>query len=260
MSSKFTPLVTSFITFFFLETFLFYPKSVYFGLILINLFFLFVLIELYSLKEYKKLFNYFILPSLLTIGITIYSTMLANRTIIQCLFVLNIFFIFWYFKVIYLFIVKKSKKIFSSLENILSFGNFLSFFFISASLYGLYSRLSIPIIIILGVMLIIFILLVHNIIFVFSLNKEVKNKGDFKKNIIHIAVYCLILIELACALSFLPFNHEMIGLILAICYYMLIGLAKYYLFVGEIAKRKIKLYLGFGFSAIFFILATAEWL
>ena len=257
MFNKFLPIITSFLIFFFLETFFFYPKSIYINLILVNLLFFFFIKKLLKLKVKKRWLSYLTLPSFFTLGIVAYSTMIPNEIIIQFLFALNILFIYLYFKTLYLFFYKKLENKFSSIENIFSFGNFLSFFFLSSSLYGLYSHLSIPIVIILVVMLVIFALLVYNIIFILKLkNKTIENKNI----IIYIIIFCVILIELASTVSFLPFNHKITGLILSICYYMLVGLAKYYLFLGTIEMKKIKLYLGFGFSAIFFILVTAKWL
>ena len=231
MFNKFLPIIISFIVFFFLETFFFYPKFIYINLVLVNLLFLVFLKKFFCFKDNKILLNYFILPFLFTLGIIAYSTMIPNIAIIQFLFVLNILFIYLYFKGLL-------QNKFSSIENIFSLGNFLSFFFISASLYGLYSHLNISIILLLGAMLIIFALLVYNVIFTLSLKEPGKKN---KKNIIYIIIFCIILIELAGTISFLPFDHNMIGLILSICYYMLIGLARYYLYLGKIEKKKIKL-------------------
>ena len=160
MFNQFLPIITSFVVFFFLETFFFYPKFIYFSIALINLLFLFFLKKSFGFKNSIELLNYFILPSFVTLGIIIYSTMLPERFIIQFLFGLNILFIYWYFKNLYLYFNNKLSDHFASLENIFSFGNFLSFFFLSASLYGLYSHLNISIIILLALMLIVFLWLV----------------------------------------------------------------------------------------------------
>ena len=253
--AKFLPFIISFFTFLFLETFFFYPKSIYITLILINLLFLTLLKKFFNL-DHKERLNYLTLPALFTLGIVTYSTMIPNKIIIQLLFSINIIFIYTYFRELYLFFDTKVENKFSNIENIFYFGNFLSFFFISASLYGFYSHINISIILLLAIMLIVCILLVYNIIFMLNLKTGKENKN----NLSYIIIFCVILIELASAIWFLPFDHNMIGLVLSICYYMLIGLAKYYLLLGKIEIEKIKLYLGFGFSAIFFILATAQWL
>ena len=49
------------------------------------------------------------------------------------------------------------------------------------------------------------------------------------------------------------------GLILALCYYMLVGLVRFYL-LGSINPRIVRLYLLFGFACMAAVLLTARWI
>jgi len=64
---------------------------------------------------------------------------------------------------------------------------------------------------------------------------------------------------LAWAASFTSLSFYILGLILAVCYYILIGLIRFYL-LGRLTRQTIKLYLIFGLSSIFLVLLTAKWI
>jgi len=70
---------------------------------------------------------------------------------------------------------------------------------------------------------------------------------------------CLVLVELAWSISFLTLSYYILGLILAICYYILIGLVRFYL-LGTLDKKIAKLYLIYGFGALLIVLLTSRWI
>jgi hypothetical protein len=69
----------------------------------------------------------------------------------------------------------------------------------------------------------------------------------------------LILVELFWSISFLPFNYNITGLILAVCYYVIIGLVKNHL-LGKLDAAKVKMYLILGGVSLFLIMLTARWM
>jgi len=85
------------------------------------------------------------------------------------------------------------------------------------------------------------------------------NKIELKKGLPYILISCLILVELCWSISFLPFNYNISGLSLAICFYVIIGLIKNYL-LDKLDAVKIKTYLILGSVSLFLILFTARWL
>ena len=85
-----------------------------------------------------------------------------------------------------------------------------------------------------------------------------ENKINFREAFVFIIIGSLILLEMAWSISFLPLNFNIIGLILAICYYMITGFIKYYL-LDNLNKKIVKSYLLIGFGSIFILLLTARW-
>ena len=68
-----------------------------------------------------------------------------------------------------------------------------------------------------------------------------------------------VLIEIAWSLSFWPLSYYILGLVMAIFYYIIIGIVRFYL-LNELDRKIIKLYLVFGFLGITLVLLTARWL
>jgi len=64
---------------------------------------------------------------------------------------------------------------------------------------------------------------------------------------------------LAWSVSFLTLSYYVLGLIVAICYYVLIGLVKAYL-LDNLSAKTVKWYLIFGFLALILVLLTARWI
>lgn len=191
-----------------------------------------------------EFWNFFILPFIFSNFLAIYSLLLANQYLIQFLFALNLFFTFFYLKNIY----KEGKG--RWLENISSYGNFLAVFFSFSAIYGLKAFLNTEIWILALAAAVVAILIVHQAFWAC--------KVRFQSGFAYVLISCLIIVQIAWALYFLPFNYNTLGLILAICYYMLIGLTKAS-FAEKLTNRNLKLYLVFGLGSIIIILLTAKW-
>jgi hypothetical protein len=84
------------------------------------------------------------------------------------------------------------------------------------------------------------------------------NEIDLSKGYLYIFIFTLILIEITVGVYFLPLNYNIIGLIVAICYYVLIGLLKFHL-KQRLTKQAVKTYLFSGLAGAFIILLTAQW-
>jgi hypothetical protein len=191
-----------------------------------------------------EFWNFCILPFIFSNFLAIYSLLVINPYIIQFLFAINLFFNFYYLRNIY----KGEKSGF--LENISSYGNFLAIFFSFSAVYGLRVFLNTPVWILVLVAAAVTILIVHQTFWAYKIN--------FRAGFAYILISCLILVQIAWALYFLPFNYNMLGLILAVCYYMMIGLIKVS-FAEKLTSRNLKLYLAFGLGSILIILLTAKW-
>jgi len=233
------------------ELFLIQPKILYYSIIIANLLVFFTIKQFKkSSAENKEWINFIILPICFLTSLGFYSTLIANNIFIQILFFANIFFIYFYLRNIYFYLVQPESYKTYALENISSYGNFLVIFFASSAIYGMQAFLNISVWILILIILPLIALVIYQIIWA--------NKINIKDGFVYIFLGCLILIEIAWAITFLPLAYNIAGLVLAICYYILIGLIRFYL-KKNLNKQTIKLYLFFGFSSILIILLTAKW-
>lgn len=237
-----------------LEIFLIRPKFIYFAVILIDLMVIYAAKRLaeHSLID-KAWWNMVILPVVFSDSLVAYSVLLpkTNLMLSQALLFLNVGFLFFYFRAVYFYLILPSAEKKIGLENISLYGNFLSFFFISSTIYGLQSFLNTSI----WFLILIFLLLGGSLIYqVFWSNGIAAGE-----RVVYILISCLVLTELAWSIFYLPFNFNVSGFILAIYYYMLVGLVRAYL-QNRLNSKTVKLYLGLGFFSIIAILFTARWL
>lgn len=196
----------------------------------------------------KRWWNYLILPaSFFTCSIA-YITVVTSTFFVQFVITVNVLFYFFYLKNLYYFLIKPASYKKGALENISSYACFLAVFFGAGALYGFQVFLNLPIWILILIILPMIALILYHVFFI--------NKIEFNVSILYVLIGCIIMIELAWSLTFLPFSYHVTALVLAICYYMMIGLTRFYLKDG-LKKRTVRLYLLFGFSSILLILITS---
>lgn len=236
-----------------LQIYFFYPKSFYFTLILslsVILFSVFT-ISKNAKDESQKWYNFVILPILFTSSATIYTVLLSSKWLLQFIIIIIVLFLYFYFKNIYYYLVSPRFYRSSSLENLASYGNFLIMFFIFSSFFGFQSLLGTKTWVLALASAPIIWLIVYQVMFA--------NGITLKSGLIFGFLNTLILIELFWAASFLPLSHNSIGLIMAICYYMLIGIVRFYL-KGKTGEKKIKFYLLVGIISILAIILSSKWI
>ncbi|MDD5295074.1 MAG: hypothetical protein PHP21_04170, partial [Patescibacteria group bacterium] len=85
------------------------------------------------------------------------------------------------------------------------------------------------------------------------------NKVEMRMAFPYILISGVILLEIGWSISFLPLNHNIAGLVLAICYYIMSGLSLSYL-NDNLDKKIIKQYLIFGYVSILIVLLYARWM
>lgn len=251
LNNRFLPLLIPTLVFLLQETYFFYPRSIYLTAVLAILLIFFAVWQFgRASKVDKQWWNYLILPVIASIAVMAYSVFISGKFIIQLLFIFNLVFLYLYLRHIYYYLLNPLVYEVFSLENISSYINWLAFFLLSATLYGLASFLNLPIPWLVLVMMGATALLVYQIIWV--------NKIELRAGLPYILISCLILVELFWSISFLPFNYNIAGLSLAICYYIIIGLVKNHLF-NKLDAAKIKMYLILGLISLLLILFTARW-
>jgi hypothetical protein len=245
-------LLTPAAAFLLMEMFFFWPKLIYVALVMAVLIFFFTVRQFtLAAKRQEKWWNYLILPAGFFAGNAVFSAMIPSPWFIQFMFAVNWLFNILYFRTIYYYLLRVEKYQAQRLENISSYGNFLAFYFIASSVYGLQIFLNIDIwVLIIGLLFFIF-LIVYQVFWA--------NGIDIHLGLFYAIIISLVLVEIAWSASFLTLNFYILGLLLAVCYYILIGLARFYL-LSKLSNKIIKLYLIFGFSSILLVLFTANWL
>jgi len=238
---------------FFLEIYFFYPKSFYYCLVLL---FVIISISIFAIaKKAKepssKWYIFLILPLFFIFSTVAYTILLSSNFLIQLVFALDVLFLYFYYKNIYYFLIRPKFYRENALENLSSYGNFLIIFFAFSAFFGFQSFL--------GIKTWILILISAPVIWLVTYQVILTNGILFKNGLIYILLNTVILIELFWSASFLPLNYNGIGLILAICYYMLIGIIRFNL-KGKEGEKKIKFYLLFGIISILAIILSSKWL
>ncbi len=250
--NRFLPILVVISALALLETYYFRPKMLYVIAVLGQFLFFFVIRQFILASHRKeKWYLYLILPGLFFVGDIIFSATIPNRFYIQILIAVNVVFLYLYFRTIYFYLVDIRRYQPRSMENISAYGNFLAFYFIASSIYGLQVFLGIEI---WKLILALMIMLAMAVIQVFWINQI-----QFSRGFLFLLIIELIITELSWSISFLTLNYYILGLILAVCYYIIIGLTRFYL-LGTLTRQTVRAYLVFGFSSIILVLLTANWL
>jgi hypothetical protein len=229
-----------------LELYFFWPNLFYFG---ISLAVIAILVAVKRITKEKLLSGSLwlsaALPLSFIISISAYSLILANRMAVQLYIFAAAIFLFYYLKNI----SREGNERF--LENISSYGGFLTSFLFFSFLYGIKTFLGVPIL----------ELVAASTFLVAALTAQVfwANRIKISSALPHLLIICLIMTQLSWSLYFLSLAHNFLGLILAICYYIAIGIVKPFL-RGALSKKTVKLYLICGLSSITLVLLAAKWI
>lgn len=250
--NRFLPLIVPLIVYLLDEIYFFRPKFIYAAVFLIIIFLFFAAWSFCrASKNDKQWWNYLILPSAMSISTAVYSVFLSSKSVIQILFFLNLLFLYFYLRHIYYYLLNPALYEVFSIENISSYLSWFSFFMISAVIYGLQSFLNISVSILAIIILAFSFLIIYQIFWAYKI--------EFEKSKLYIFISCLILAELYWSISILPFNYNISGLCLAVCFYVVSGLVKNYL-LDKLDRKAVKMYLSVGVSSLFLILLTASWI
>lgn len=201
----------------------------------------------------KEWWNFSIMPVVFYSSVVMYTTLLRleDTFLIQSLYLISTVIIYFYFRFSYYYLLRPVAYKVSSVENLSSYANFLSFYFITASLYGFQAFLKMSSWVLLLCLATACILMIYQLFWA--------SKISFKAGATYLFIISACLLELAWALSFWPLNYHVVGLSLAIGYYILANLARLAL-LGQIDKRKIKYNLWFAGISLALLWLTARWL
>jgi hypothetical protein len=209
---------------------------------------------LHSGSKRERWWNLSILPVVFTLSIVLFSV-IVPKSIVQPLFFIDVVFLYFYFRTVYYHLHFNSpaanKHHGESLRNLSVYGNFLAAYFMSSSTYGLQAFLGVEVWLLTLIIFVFFELVVHQIFWASQI--------DWRRGLLFILLTGFILAEVSWAVSFLTLSYYILGLILAVCYYMIIGLARIYL-SGSLDARTVKKYLFLGFFSLTIVMLSSRWL
>lgn len=229
-----------------------FPTKIYILLAIANILIFLTVFIFYKRSTIKGgWWNYLVFPFTLVNCLISYSVLVNQKILLHSLFIIGALLIYWYLKLVFLFLNKPSFYRPSSLENLSLYGNFLVVFLLFASLFGWQSFINTPI----------WAASLIALFFVVLINYQSfwSNKIPFKRAGIFILVNSLLLIELFWVATFLPFNFNISGFLLALCYYLTLGPTRLHL-LGKLNKKEIKIFLSVSAVSILLILLTSQWI
>jgi len=251
MNKRLIPLLLPFILLILNELVLFYPKLIFvfvvFGMLLILLS---VKLLAEGLKNKSWLF-FSILPILLYFSFSLYAALLFNPLAIQAVRFLSAALIFYYFKNLYYYLISEDESRLIKLDSFSATVGFLIMFASFSSIYilPLFVRLKLDIMLLIVLPLTCFLFLQP---FIFSYLK-------IKNNLPIIFTNTLIMVQMSWLFSLLPLNSNVLGLLSALTYYLLLIVTRLSL-KGSLNRHNLKWPLILVIVALFALLLSARWL
>ncbi|HOZ53120.1 MAG TPA: hypothetical protein PK142_00390 [bacterium] len=227
-----------------------WSKSFYWILISFNAVFFFYFLRFKKIIAEKKDYLFFILPGLFINSLAFYLSLLISKFYIILFLIVGLMVSFYYFSGLKKRVFRKNVLGSDSLSiwsDVLS----LLFLFLTASFfYGLTYFLNIN-----NWVLFVFISLM---LLVSSWQNIFLAKESFKTTIFFGSLFLFSVLPLVWILFFLPFNYNILGLLLSLCYYLGLSLIRFYLTKG-LTIKKIKYNLIFIISLLIIILLLVKW-
>lgn len=227
-----------------------WSQAFYWILIAFNILFLFYFFKSKKIILEKKDYWFFVLPGLFINSLFFYLSLLVSKFYIILFLIIGLSISFYYFIGLRKRFFRKSSLSsdgFSIWSDVLSF----LFLFLSTSFfYGLTYFLNIGNwILFLGIFFVLLVSSWQNIFLV---------KENIKSTIFFGSLFLFSVLPLAWVLFFLPFNYNILGLLLSLCYYLGLSLIRFYL-TKSLTIKKIKYNLIFIISLLTIILLLVKW-
>ena len=229
-----------------------WPNLYYWSLLVFNVIFLIFVLMFNSILLDKKRLSFFILPFLFINSLALYSSLLINKWLILGMILSAMFFSYYYFVEFRLRLNRDfdfnlgNFSVLSDVEGLLLV--FLGASFIYSLPYFLNFKNWMLLIII---VLILFFAIWQNILIV---NKQKQKQETLRSSFL----FLLVLLPIVGSLFFLPFNFNVLGLILTLCYYTGLSFIRFHL-SETLTNKKIKYNLIFIIVLLLTIFLTVRW-
>lgn len=198
-------------------------------------------------------FPIFILPFLFTLSLVSFSILMTNKYLIYSLMFLILPILYRYYKNLYYLVFNREEYQKDYLVNFSSYINFLIVYFFSSAIFGLREYINIPEVfyVLILVSVVIFAMIIYQAFWI--------NKIFEPSNYHFILILVFALLQITWVAAFLSVSFYITGMVVAISYYIIIGLTRHYL-LGILNARLTRQYLIFGFFSLFVVLFTSRWI
>ncbi len=214
---------------------------------------LIIAVSVKNLSSGKKKFDwpiFFYPPALLFASASLYETLLPNHYWIQVIFLLVSGLIFSYLKNLYYYMRYGAPERADKIDSIFLAGSVLSFFFLSASIYGLPTFL--------GWSFWPLLAGCAAFIWLLALHPSVISPGNIRDNWPIFLTINIILLEVMGSLYLLPLRFNVLGLLAAFAFYMSL-IASRSVLRGNFSSRSLRFPLISGLIIVIIVLFTARW-
>jgi len=236
-----------------------YPQTLIYGILFISVWLLMVAWYLirHSVKRqsrymaFSELLNYLVTPLLLVLSTILFLIFFNDLLLYRIVAGLSSFATFLFLENVFLYLYYPHKYILSSLENVSAYLNILIAFFLYSGYFGLNVSLHLESIWLFITLVSLNALLLLQTLFI--------NKLKFKNTWLALLLGVLIFTELLWVSQFLSFSFLVKGALLALVYYTISGLFRYF-FLESLTKKIIYRHLMVILIAGSVLLFTAQWL
>lgn len=222
----------------------------YWSILGFNIFFLLFVFFLRNINSGLRKYVYFILPGLFLNGLFLYLSLVVNKSFLVLCLLGGISLSYYYFK-------ELRKRLIRDTD--FSVGSFLGWadtialllvFLASSFAYALTYFLNVSnYILILIIVLVLFIAIWQSILFIGT---------KFRPSLFFTILFIIALLPVTWSLFFLPFNYNVLGLILTICYYFGLSFIRFYL-SANLSIKKIKYNLIFMLMSLLVLFTMIRW-
>lgn len=228
----------------------FVPQVYYWSILAFNVLFLLLIFYLRNINFGLRKYVYFLLPGLFLNSLFLYLSLFINKTLLALLLFLGVYLSYYYFKELRKRLIRDSDFSAGSFLGWADTVALLLVFLASSFTYALTYFLNISnYVLILIILTVLFIAIWQSILLIGT---------KLRFSLFFTILFVISLLPITWALFFLPFNYNVLGLILSICYYFGLSFIRFYL-SNNLSIKKIKYNLIFVIMSLFALLALIKW-
>ena len=247
---RFSPYIIGVLCFlgFFLISY--WPSGIWLVFVFLNLCLALVIVASFDKKINLDTVHYFLTPILLLWSVFLFFLFLENIYVKLAIAALSGFFMFVYMEQLFFYRFAPKRYQAKALENLTMYLSVVTLFFAASGLFGFYIFLHAPRYLLLLAIIVLGMALNYHLFWILKIN--------FWESLPYIGVMALATFEFFYVMTFLPTSFAVNGAILAILYYLALGMIRYH-FLDSLDSRVIKRHLIIGLVILISVIATARW-